>query len=77
MHRGSNRKEKVQENADAEALDVCLVETIEEFSPERIFELDTTGQDVAYCADRIELFIQDKIPAAFGTIDWSEFLEVH
>jgi len=71
------RKEKVQENADAEALDVCLVETIEEFSPERIFELDTTGQDVAYCADRIELFIQDKIPAAFGTIDWSEFLEVH
>jgi adenylate kinase len=71
------RKEKIQENADAEALDVCLIETVEAFDPHQILELDTTGQEVVYCADRIELFVQNKIPSGFGTIDWSGFLEVH
>jgi adenylate kinase len=71
------RKEKIQENADAEALDVCLIETVEAFDPHQILELDTTEKDVAYCADQIELFVQNKIPSGFGTIDWSGFLEVH
>ena len=71
------RKEKIQENADAEALDVCLIETVEGFAPDQILELDTTEQDAAYCADRIELFVQDQIPSGFGTIDWSGFLEGH
>src|SRR5512137_1163570 len=42
------RKEKIQENADAEALDVCLIETVEAFTPDQILELNTTAQDVAY-----------------------------
>jgi adenylate kinase len=71
------REEKIRENADAEALDVCLIETVEAFSPERIFELDTTDRDAVYCADQIELFINGEIPAGFGSIDWSGFLEVH
>jgi adenylate kinase len=71
------RKEKIQENTDAEALDVCLIETVEAFDPHQILELDTTEQDAGYCADRIELFVQNKIPSGFGTIDWSGFLEVH
>ena len=36
-------KEKIGENRDAEALDVCLIETVEEYEPGEIFELDTTG----------------------------------
>jgi adenylate kinase len=71
------RNEKIQENADAEALDVCLIETVEAFDSRQILELDTTEQDAAYCADRIELFVQDHIPSGFGSIDWSGFLEVH
>jgi adenylate kinase len=71
------RKKKIQENADAEALDVCLIETVETFSPERILELDTTGRDAAFCADQIERFVKGEIPADFGHIDWSRFLEVH
>jgi Predicted nucleotide kinase (related to CMP and AMP kinases) len=71
------REEKIRENADAEALDVCLIETIGGFSSEWIFELDTTGRDAVYCADQIELFVNDAIPARFGNIDWSGFLEVH
>jgi len=41
LARRNYRQEKIRENADAEALDVCLIETVEGFSPERIFELDT------------------------------------
>ncbi len=77
LARRKYRKEKIRENADAEALDVCLIETVEEFSPEQILELDTTGRDAAYCADRIEQFVKGEIPSGFGTIDWSGFLEVH
>jgi adenylate kinase len=70
------RAAKIRENAEAEALDVCLIETVEEYAPDRILELDTTGRDAAYCADRIEAFFSGRIPAGFGHTDWSAFLEV-
>ena len=72
----SYHEEKIRENMDAEALDVCLVETVEAYSPEKILELDSTGREPAWCADQIEGFVQDEIPASFGTIDWSMYLEV-
>jgi adenylate kinase len=68
---------KIQENADAEALDDCLIETVDLHDAENIFELDTTGRDPVYCADQIEGFVAGNIPAQFGTLDWSGFLEVH
>jgi adenylate kinase len=70
------RETKIRENAEAEALDVCLIETVEAFEPSQIFELDTTGKDVFWCADRIERFAREEIPADFGHIDWSGYLEV-
>ena len=70
------RKEKIRENAEAEALDVCLIETVEMFDPSQILELDTTSRDVALCADRIEGFYRGGVPADFGHIDWSGYLEV-
>ena len=71
------REEKIRENVDAEALDVCLIEIVEEYDPSRILELDTTVHDVLYCANQIERFVKGEIPAGFGTIDWSAFLEVY
>ena len=68
---------KVMENADAEALDDCLIETVDLHDAGNIFELDTTGHDPVFCADQIEGFVAGKIPAQFGTLDWSGFLEVH
>jgi adenylate kinase len=68
-------KKKIRENMEAEALDVCLIETVEMHDPSCILEMDTTGHDPAYCADRIERFVRDEIPATFGTIDWSAFVE--
>jgi adenylate kinase len=69
------REEKVRENAEAEALDFFLIETVEEFLPGQIFELDTTRRTISYCADRIEGFIRGDEPAGYGTLDWSGYLE--
>ena len=67
---------KIRENMDAEALDVCLIETVEAYSPGQILELDSTGREPAWCADQIEQFVKGEIAASFGTIDWSMYLEV-
>lgn len=72
----SYHEEKIRENMDAEALDVCLIETVEAYSPGQILELDSTGREPVWCADRIEGFVRGEIPASFGTIDWSMYLEV-
>ncbi|HNX17458.1 MAG TPA: adenylate kinase family protein [Methanoregula sp.] len=69
-------KEKICENRDAESLDVCLIETVEQYEPSQVFELDTTGKSPGACADAIEQFYRGEIPAGFGSIDWSAFVEV-
>ncbi|WML67619.1 MAG: Adenylate kinase [Methanoregula sp. SKADARSKE-2] len=69
------REEKIRENAEAEALDVCLVETVEAFEPDRIFELDTTEKSPGECAGLIEGFAAGRIPAGFGRLDFSAYLE--
>jgi adenylate kinase len=68
-------EKKIQENTEAEALDSCLIETVELYDPLQILELDTTEHDVVSCADQIERFVNGKIPADFGHLDWSAFLE--
>jgi adenylate kinase len=68
--------DKIVENRDAEALDVCLIETVDLYDPDYIFELDTTAKSLAACADTIERFYRGEIPASFGSIDWSAFAEV-
>ena len=70
------RTKKIRENVEAEALDVCLIETVEMHPASHILELDTTGHHPSYCAERIEQFVQGEIPSAFGTIDWSAFVGV-
>ena len=66
--------EKIRENAEAEALDVILIETADAFSTEQISEIDTTSIDCETAADMILAFAEDKVPASFGTIDWSEYV---
>ena len=68
--------DKIRENQDAEALDVCLIETVEEYESFQIFELDATGKSPAACADTIEQFYRGEIPSSFGSIDWSAFVGV-
>lgn len=65
---------KVSENLEAEALDIALVETLEEFRGDQILEIDTTERDFVECARLIEEFSQGKISPSFGNIDWSGYL---
>jgi len=76
LARRKYREAKIRENVEAEALDACLIETVEEHDPSHIFELDTTGLDAGVCADRIERFVRGEIPPDFDHIDWTSFLEV-
>lgn len=65
---------KVQENAEAEALDVILIETLECHNPENILELDTTSFPPEKSAGAIADFIAGKRQPAHGITDWSVFL---
>jgi len=67
---------KIDENVEAEALDVCLIETVERYDPSQILELDTTRRSAADCAEQAEGFAAGRMPASFGGIDWSGYLEV-
>jgi adenylate kinase len=67
---------KIKENIEAEALDVILCETIEHFSEDSIFEIDTSNKQI----NSIVLSILEIIKSNFehikkyniGKIDWSE-----
>ena len=65
---------KVRENVEAEALDVALIEALEEFRGDQVLEIDTTERDFGECARLIEEFSMGKIPPSFGNIDWSGYL---
>ncbi len=67
-------KAKIDENVEAEALDVILIETVERHPPDHILEIDTTTLTPADAADRIEGFLEGAIAPSFGTLDWSEYL---
>ena len=67
-------EEKIAENAEAEALDVILIETLEEHPDEHVIEVDTTDLGVAECANRIERFIRGELPPSYGAIDWTCYL---
>ncbi|MEI6293343.1 MAG: adenylate kinase family protein [Methanomicrobiales archaeon] len=69
------RAEKIEENVEAEALDVILVETLEIHSPENILEIDTTSAGIPSCVEQIVQFIRREIPSSYGKNDWSDYLE--
>ncbi|TGC11070.1 adenylate kinase family protein [Methanolobus halotolerans] len=71
--------EKIEENLDAEALDVILVESVEWC--ERVFEIDTTDmsveETVAIVDDIVEGLLKDgeqemHLRYKPGSVDWSE-----
>jgi len=69
------REEKIRENAEAEALDVILVEALDLHPPGNILEIDTTSAAIPACVEQIELFIRREIPSSYGKKDWSDYLE--
>jgi len=65
---------KCRENAEAEALDVTLIETLEVREPGQVLEIDATDIPPGQVADLIEGFFLGKVPPSHGGIDWTEYL---
>lgn len=63
---------KIRENAEAEALDVILVEALEE--NENVQEVDTTDKTPSEVAEIIKNIIEGGTKYPYGKVDWSEFL---
>jgi adenylate kinase len=64
-------EQKVAENAEAEAIDVILVESAE--TGREVYEIDTTGISPEETADAVlEILAGEKEKYAIGNIDWSE-----
>ena len=64
-------EQKVAENAEAEALDVILVESVE--TGREVYEIDTTGISPEEAAEAVhEILAGEKEKYAIGNIDWSE-----
>lgn len=65
---------KAAENAEAEALDVILSETVDRHGTESVHEIDTTDRSPASVAEAIESVIDgDRAPSA-GTVDFTGYL---
>jgi adenylate kinase len=67
-------EEKVQENAECEALDLVLIETVERHPPDHILEIDTTQLPAEKVAEQILGFTRGTVMPSFGSIDWSGYL---
>lgn len=68
------RPEKIGENVEAEALDLILIEAIEERGEGAIHEVDTTFIAPEEAADLIERVLSGELERSFGSRDWSGYL---
>jgi adenylate kinase len=60
--------QKINENLEAEALDVILVEAVQLCA--RVDEIDTTGKSPQEVAELVTEIIQGKLKLAPGQVDW-------
>ena len=60
--------QKIQENLEAEALDVILIEAAELCS--RVDEIDATGKSPQEVAELVARIIQGRLKLAPGQVDW-------
>jgi len=63
--------EKLNENVEAELLDVCLVESIERNDESMIFEIECSEKDPEKIVNEILMFLDSKNPE-YGNVSWLE-----
>lgn len=66
--------EKARENAESEALDVILVETVDRRDESTVFEIDTTEDTPEAIAAEIETVLAGDRQPAVGTVDFTDYL---
>ncbi|WP_459202631.1 adenylate kinase family protein [Methanococcus sp. CF] len=62
---------KVNENVEAELLDVCLIESIEKNDESKIFEIDCSEKSPEEIVNQILMFLESKNPD-YGNVSWLE-----
>lgn len=65
---------KAAENAEAEALDVILSETVEEHGVDATYEIDTTDRSVDAVRSDIEAVLAGDRRSSAGTVDFTGYL---
>jgi adenylate kinase len=69
----SNAKQR--ENLEAEILDTCLIEALQEQDEKKICELDITGKTVETVANEILTIINENKKCQIGKVNWIDTLE--
>ena len=63
-------KKKMNENVEAELIDLILIEALEEHGERVVFEIDTTKMPIPACADVIEeVYAGIRTPSS-GIVSW-------
>lgn len=69
---------KVEENVEAEALDVVVVAAVERHGMRHVVELDTTDRPAGEVVDAVASLHDDGVSAGAGdTVNWHEWLVEH
>ncbi|QGN06865.1 adenylate kinase [Halorhabdus sp. CBA1104] len=63
-----------QENAESEALDVILVEAIEEHGEESVYEIETTDRSPEAVATEIEAVLEGEREPGAGAVSYIDYL---
>jgi adenylate kinase len=65
---------KAAENAESEALDVILAETVDRFGEGAVYEIDTTDRDPAAVADDVVAVVEGAAEPRVGVVDFIDYL---
>jgi adenylate kinase len=62
---------KAAENAESEALDIVLSEAVRKHGEANVYEIDTTGRDIAAVTDDVVAVLHGEREPAAGTVDFT------
>jgi adenylate kinase len=65
---------KIAENAESEALDVILAETVERFGEDAVYEIDTTDRTPEAVADDVIAAVEGEMDPRAGTVNFIDYL---
>lgn len=78
LHRRLSERGKsvasVEENAEAEALDVILVEAIDHHGEDAVYEIDTTDREPSAVAQEIDRVLAGEREPSAGAVDFTDYL---
>jgi adenylate kinase len=65
---------KVSENVEAEILDVILIETLNLYAEEQVYEIDVSDASAKDIASQIQAVFEGRAFPCCGIVDWTDWL---